>query len=216
MIHYNRKRRMQSADIARILRPFLGDVELSPAQTDAVAAYLDLLLRWNVRINLTAVRDAESILARHFGESFFSVRHLFPAAEKMPSLADVGSGAGFPGLPCAIIRPISLTLIEASQKKSVFLREVVRALSLADVTVLNARAEDVSDTFDVVTLRAVERFEAILPTAASLVAPAGRLALLIGSSQFETARTTLAAWQWDEPVPIPLSRSRILAVARKR
>jgi 16S rRNA (guanine527-N7)-methyltransferase len=212
---------MQPADIARLLAPFLGDDALTPEQSSAVSTYLDLLLRWNARINLTAVRDPESMITRHFGESFFAARKLFPASvnvnTKIQSLSDVGSGAGFPGLPCRILYPISLTLIESNQRKSTFLREVIRALSLSDATVLNTRAEDVPPAiYDVVTLRAVERFELILPTAARLVAPGGRLALLIGSSQLDLARATLADWSWHEPVPIPLSDSRILAIAEKR
>ncbi len=212
---------MPAHDIARILQPFLGGAALSPEQIAAVCAYLDLLQRWNSRINLTAVREPEQILTRHFGESFFAARHLFPAdretAVDSPSLADVGSGAGFPGLPIKILCPaISLTLIESSHKKSTFLREVIRALLLDHVNVLNIRAEDLpSASYDVVTLRAVERFEAVLPTAAGLVAPGGQLALLIGSSQLDRARSTLPGWTWNEPLPIPHSDSRILAVGRK-
>ena len=212
---------MPAHDIARILEPFLGGTALSSGQIAAVSAYLDLLQRWNARINLTAVRDPEQILTRHFGESFFAARHLFPADREItkaaPSLADVGSGAGFPGLPIKILCPaISVTLIESSHKKSTFLREVVRALLLDDASVLNTRAEDLpSATYDVATLRAVERFEIVLPTAAGLVAPGGRLALLIGSSQLDLAHSTLAGWVWSEPVPIPHSDSRILAVGRK-
>jgi len=218
---YNRIRRMRPADIARLLSPFLGDATLSPQQSTAVSTYLDLLLRWNARMNLTAVRDPASIVTRHFGESFFAARNIFPtsstASAKIQSLSDVGSGAGFPGLPCRILYPISLTLIESNQKKSTFLREVIRALALDNAVVLNARAEDVpSAIYEIVTLRAVERFDLILPTAAGLVAPGGRLALLIGSSQLDLARSTIADWSWHEPLPIPLSESRILVIAQKR
>jgi len=212
---------MLPPDIACILQPFLGETTLSREQVAAVSAYLDLLLRWNARINLTAVRDPEQMLTRHFGESFFAACHLFPAgretAADAPALADVGSGAGFPGLPIKILCPaISLTLIESSHKKSTFLREVVRALSLDNVNVLNLRAEDLlSTTYNVVTLRAVERFEAVLPTAAGLVAPGGRLGLLIGTSQIEVARAILASWVWRKPVPIPFSESRILMIGER-
>jgi len=214
-----------------------------------------MLLRWNARINLTAIRDPEDIVPRHFGESLFAARHLFPvrhahAADEVrdgrrgeggrgegrraalqgrvedqeetgalapESIVDLGSGAGFPGLPIKLWAPqISLTLVESNHKKAAFLREITRALTLTDVNIQNARAETLTPmTYDVVTLRAIERFETILPTAAALVAPEGRLALLISSSQQSQARSALPHLAWSEPAPIPQSRSRILLVARR-
>ena len=132
------------------------------------------------------------------------------------SVADVGSGAGFPGLPIKLWVPhVSLTLIESNQKKVVFLSEVTRALTLTDVNIQNARAESLSSAaYDTVTLRAVERFEAILPTAAALVAPGGRLALLIGSAQQAQARAALPNVTWSEPTRVPQSNARVLVIAR--
>ena len=220
---------MLPADITRLLHPFLGDAVLSPAQIESVSVYLNLLLRWNSRINLTSVREPESILARHFGESLFAASRLFPDASTLPaneqepatdvqiSLADLGSGAGFPGIPIKLFCPsIVLTLIESNHKKCAFLREVIRTVGLEDANVVNLRAEDIADaSYDILTFRAVERFDAVLSTAAGLVVPGGRLALLIGESQLDPARAALANWSWLDPLPIPLSDSRILAVARK-
>ena len=239
---------MDPARIAELLRPFLAmppvnsdvchseersDQEpavLSPAQLLSISTYIDILLRWNSRINLTAIRDEEEIVTRHFGESFFAARHLFPTtahvgtaalgcrAERSSAarLADLGSGAGFPGLPIKLWAPhISLTLIESNHKKSAFLKEVTRALTLTDVNIQNVRAETLTVRFDVVTLRAVERFGSILPTAATLVAPAGRLALLISSAQESQVRTTLPDLQWSSPTRVPESSSRILLVANR-
>lgn len=195
---------------------------LSPTQLQSISTYIDILLRWNARINLTAIRDPEEIVTRHFGESLFAARYLFPASSSASSVvkgfavADLGSGAGFPGLPLKLWAPhLSLTLIESNHKKASFLREVVRALRLTDVNIQNARAETLAATFDVVTLRAVERFDAILPTAAALVAPSGRLALLIGATQESQARSTLPHLAWSTAAPVPQSRSRILLVARR-
>ena len=255
---------MHPARIAELLKPFLtpcysaeyGDEEpavLFPAQLQSISIYIDILLRWNAQINLTAVRDPDQIVTRHFGESLFAARHLFPSrglspqtnreghdfnranipahhdgalapegsadsTQKAPgstSVADLGSGAGFPGLPFKLwAPPISLTLIESNQKKSTFLREVIRALALTDVNVQNARAQALAGaTFDLVTLRAVESFGTILPVAAGLVAPGGRLAVLIGSAQLEPARSALPQLSWSNPEPIPNSRNRILAIA---
>ena len=213
--------------IAELLVPFLGDDRLSDLQLDQLAAYLDLLLRWNARTNLTAVREPENIVARHFGESLFAARQLFsgnwqPATDNC-SAADLGSGAGFPGLPLKIWTPaIRLTLIESQNKKATFLREVIRALQFKDAQVFAGRGEELLSgqiatrnsqiTHDLVTLRAVERFESALQLAARLVAPGGRLALLIGDSQADTARNQARQLQWSEPLPVPLSKARILLV----
>ncbi len=184
--------------------------------------YIDILLRWNARINLTAVRKPEEIVTRHLGESLFAARHLFRASsERNPNDAgrgsydaiDIGSGAGFPGLPLKIWAPeLKLTLIESNQRKATFLREVIRALTLTNVDVFSARAEQFSGTASIVTLRAVEQFERTLPVAERLVAPAGRLALLIGEGQVEAARKLLPDLHWQDPLPIPQSSQRVLLV----
>jgi len=133
------------------------------------------------------------------------------------SVADVGSGAGFPGVPLKLWTPqVSLTLIESSHKKATFLREVVRALAMTNVNVKNTRAESLTEAFDLVTLRAVEDFASILPTAAALVAPGACLGLLIGSAQVEAARALLPNFSWSEAVPIPLSSSRVVLAGRRQ
>jgi 16S rRNA (guanine527-N7)-methyltransferase len=212
--------------IAELLDPFLGPQDQRPdtrGLIPGISTYIDILQRWNARINLTAIRDEEEIVTRHFGESLFAARHLFPRCSFVPSavsglrLADVGSGAGFPGIPIRLWAPgVSLTLIESNQKKATFLKEVTRALTLMDVNVQTSRAESLTgESFDVVTLRAVERFESILPVAARLVAPGGDLALLIGQTQLPAAQAALPALDWSDPIPVPTSKSRVLVTARK-
>lgn len=178
--------------------------------------YIDLLLRWNARINLTAVREPEQIVTRHFGESLFAARLLFPAAAGAPDqrVTDVGSGPGFPGLPIKLWAPhLHLTMIESNQKKAAFLREVIRSLVLDRCEVFDGRAQDFpAGQSDLVTLRAVERFESILPIAARLVSGSGRLALLIGSDQAEFAKQLAPEFRWTDPRPIPQSTRRILFV----
>ncbi|MGB2602112.1 MAG: 16S rRNA (guanine(527)-N(7))-methyltransferase RsmG [Candidatus Sulfotelmatobacter sp.] len=196
--------------------------------------YIDILRRWNARINLTAIRDPEEIVTRHFGESLFVARHLFPDAARQGKtennssasstcsavqgfvrLADLGSGAGFPGLPIKLWAPdIALTLIESNHKKATFLREVVRALALTEIEIMNVRAETITQTFDVVTFRAVEGFADALRVARTLLAPAGRLALLISSSQLPTAQSALPDIIWRAPIPIPQSQSRQILMGR--
>lgn len=203
--------------IAELLVPLIGSAALSDSQLVAIQAYLDLLLRWNAKLNLTAVRDPEEIVTRHFGESLFAARQLFPAADSRITAIDIGSGAGFPGLPLKLWCPsLNLTLIESNQRKATFLREVVRTLNLNSVSVQAERAERVSLNAHLVTFRAVERFERILPIAFSLVKPNGRIAILVGSDQVALAQSTLTTIEWKAPIPIPLSKSRTLLVGNLR
>ena len=217
---------MKPDRIAELLEPFMGSQGQKPNAQDLISrisTYIDILQRWNARINLTAIRDEEQIVTRHFGESLFAARNLFPLCPSVPpvvkglEVADVGSGAGFPGIPIKLWAPdVSLTLIESNQKKATFLKEVTRVLTLTNVNIQTARAESLTAaSFDVVILRAVERFESILPVAANLVAPGGRLALLIGQTQLPRAQSTLPALNWSDPIAIPASQSRVFALARK-
>jgi 16S rRNA (guanine527-N7)-methyltransferase len=208
---------MDTTLIADLLHPFLAPATLFPAQLEHISTYIDLLLRWNARINLTAIRQPEEIVTRHFGESLFAARHLFPAQTTPPApetLIDVGSGAGFPGLPIKIWAPkIELTLIESNHKKATFLREVARSLTSMDVNVFHGRAQDyLNPPADLVTLRAVERFETTLPIAAHLVAPAGRLVLLIGEAQLARTHDLTPGFKWSPPTRVPLSSSRVIVI----
>lgn len=195
-----------------MLQAFLRGGALSPQQLQQVHTYLDLLLRWNARINLTAVREPCEILARHFGESFFLATSVI-TPDPPRDLIDVGSGAGFPGLPLKIFAPAThVTLIESNHKKATFLKEAIRTLTLTDINVFAGRAQQFSGEADLVAMRAVEKFEQALPAAGALVRKSGRLALLIGSSQSDRARQLLPAFQWESPLEIPQSRERVVLV----
>jgi 16S rRNA (guanine527-N7)-methyltransferase len=238
---------MQPARIAELLAPFLVPHQLTAGDLDRISTFIDILLHWNARINLTAIRDPDEIVTRHFGESFFAARHLFPTRndvrktsggrgalqgrvprekelEALAPVADLGSGAGFPGIPLKLWVPgIHLTLIESNHKKVAFLREVMRSLALTNINVFPARAEQLLSgqgpgqpaRFDLITLRAVERFTAALPLAASLLVPSGRLALLIAASQLDSARSTRPAFDWEPPVEVPQSHSRVLLLGAR-
>src|SRR5215469_7059984 len=164
---------LTSERIAELLEPFLAPAELSHDQMRSIETYLDLLLKWNSKINLTAIRDPGEIIIRHFGESLFAARELFPKLTP-GSVIDVGSGAGYPGIPTIIWNSVAkLNLIESSQKKSVFLREVVRALDLKNVSIMTGRAEGIDLKATIVMVRAVEHFERILRTASGFLEPKG-------------------------------------------
>lgn len=192
-----------------LLAPFVPPAELDDALLASVNVHLSLLTRWNQRMNLTALRTPEAMVERHFGESLFAARHLCPR-DSQQALFDLGSGAGFPGLPIKYWAPnLQLTLIESHGKKATFLREVGRALNLTGFSVLQARAESIQQRASLVTMRAVEHFDRVLLAAARLVAPGGRLALLIGESQADRALSLLPAGT-SESIALPSSQQRIL------
>jgi 16S rRNA (guanine527-N7)-methyltransferase len=204
--------------IADLLHPYVVGFNLPPHIYHQLNGYLDLLLRWNAKTNLTAIRNPEQIVTRHFGESLFAGKLLFAAevlcADTM--LADVGSGAGFPGLPIKLAFPrLSATLIESQNKKATFLKEVVRELRLEDVDVFMGRAEQWGKTADAVTLRAVERFATVLPIAQRLLAPGGRLCLLVGASQ-QNQLAALPDCEWQVTQEMPGERETLVAISKPR
>jgi len=217
---------VDTARIAALLEPFV-ESPLPSSTLDQISKYIDLLLRWNARINLTAIRHPEEIVTRHFGESFFLARHLFPKSgtdhrplttdHRPPYVLDIGSGAGFPALPLKLWAPhIHLTMVESNHKKAAFLREVARALTLTDINVISDRAEVLAARPDfpraeLVTLRAVEHFASILPQAVTLMAPTATLALLIGAVQIPHL-ITMATINWHPPIPVPQSHARVLSI----
>jgi 16S rRNA (guanine(527)-N(7))-methyltransferase RsmG len=124
--------------------------QLSELQLSQLEQHYELMLRWNKTINLTRIEGPEAV-DRHYAESLFLATCLPRGPLKV---ADVGSGAGFPGVPIAILRAnVTVTLIESHQRKAVFLKEATRLLPNVSVTV--KRAEDVSDRFDWIVSRAV-------------------------------------------------------------
>ncbi|HEU4416929.1 MAG TPA: 16S rRNA (guanine(527)-N(7))-methyltransferase RsmG [Candidatus Angelobacter sp.] len=204
---------MDIAVIGRLLQPFAS---LDSMRLRDISTYIDLLLKWNARVNLTAVRDPEQIVTRHFGESFFAASIIQDRAAPR-SVIDLGSGAGFPGIPVAMFMPdAKVTLIEANQKKSTFLKEVIFALQLKNVQVFGGRAEGYSGNGDAVTARAVEKFDETLPVAIGLAVPGGLVAAMIGTSQVGRAKALGKTVEWDEPVSIPQSLERIVLLGIKK
>jgi 16S rRNA (guanine527-N7)-methyltransferase len=208
---------LEKSRISHLLSRFIGELRLTEVQLDQISDHLDLLLKWNSKTNLTAIRDPEEIVRRHFGESLFAGRMLYPNAESSDeTLIDFGSGAGFPGIPIKILVPtLQVTLIESQNKKATFLREVIRALGLKEIQVHVGRAEQSGLTANTVTMRAVEKFEESLPVAASMVEPGGRFALLIGAAQVGKAKSLTPLIPWSEAVRIPGSEQRVLLIGKK-
>jgi 16S rRNA (guanine527-N7)-methyltransferase len=198
------------------LKLLLVDAGLPPleeAQTGRFEAYLSLILRWNTRINLTAVRDEDAILSRHFIECIACARAL---SSGITTLLDLGSGAGLPGIPIAVCRPeIAVTLAESQGKKAAFLQEAVRVLGLT-ARVHSGRAETLTGAFDCVILRAVDKMAEAVKVAASLVAANGELALMTtGTDVAALQKAAGASFSWADSIPLPGSESRILALGTK-
>lgn len=182
-----------------VLRPLLsGIIDLSPVQIAALEAHYELLLRWNRVLNLTRIQNLEEAVERHFGESLFLAAHLPPGNLR---IADVGSGAGFPGFPVAIARPdCHVTLIESHQRKAVFLREATR--NIGNVRVLAQRLESVTDTFD----HAISRAVSYEDLSATLKRIAESVDLLTGADEPPESM----GMSWATPIPLPWGSHRFL------
>jgi 16S rRNA (guanine527-N7)-methyltransferase len=164
-----------------LLQPYLP-AGVPAGIAEKLSAYLDLLLKWNARTNLTAIRQPEEMVRRHFGESLFAGSLVPEGAETM---LDLGSGGGFPGIPIQILRPeIAVTLAESQGKKAAFLREAVRTLGLA-TEVWADRAEKLTGSFDIVAMRAVDKMQEMIPVAERLIRLGGHMMLLTTRAQVE-------------------------------
>ena len=165
------------APAAELLQPVLATLklQLSPDRLALLARHFDLLLRWNQRLSLTAIREPHEIAIKHFGECLFLATHLAGASG---ALADIGSGGGFPGFPIAVAVPaLRVTLVESNAKKAAFLKEVARGVSNAEVS--HGRFETLAREFDWVCLRGV----APEPLLAHITKKTKALAILTGAEE---------------------------------
>lgn len=200
-----------------LLQPFVSGAYAAPlALSDGVyeqlSAYLDLLLRWNARTNLTGIREPEEIVTRHFGEGLFTAAVLQEHIGAQATLLDLGSGAGIPGLPVQLALPgLVVTLAESQGKKAAFLRETIRVLGLS-TSVWAARAETLplSTRFEVVALRAVDRIGNAMQVGVSRITTGGLLADL----SMENSPTPATLMPFRPPVRIPNSKGRMLRLWR--
>ena len=179
-----------------------------------IREYIEILTIWNQAVSLTAVNDKTEIVARHFGESIF-------AASAVPihsgRLADVGSGAGFPGLPLKIVSEgLGVVLLEPNLKKCAFLNEVTGKLGLSNVEVSRSRYENYRPDgapFEFVCSRALGGYRGLLRWARSVLAPDGRVVLWLGEEDSVLVGRT-QGWSWDLPIRIPESQRRVIQVGR--
>jgi 16S rRNA (guanine527-N7)-methyltransferase len=197
-----------AAAIQRAMGEF--GLQLNQVQVAQIQQYTKILLAWNDKINLTAIRDPLEILYRHFCESMFGVAFL--PVEKC-RLADVGSGGGFPGLPLKIMRPeLEIFLVESNVKKATFLAEVIRELGLTDARVLVSRFAELGEELaplDFVCSRALGEFAKFLDWAGCPSVSAKNVLLWLGGRDLEEVRT-IPGWTWAAPKPMPHSLQRFL------
>ena len=189
---------------AELLRQRIDSIVLlTNFQISQLQSHYQLLCRWNRVLNLTSIEDEEQVVERHYRESLF-------LAANMPTgglrIADLGSGAGFPGIPLAVVRPdCAVTLVESHQRKSVFLQEATR--DMKNVKVLAKRADQINQNFDWVVSRAVKFIE--IERSASQLAP--QVAVLAGNEPPSEGRFT-----WNTPIQIPWGRQRFLWIGNTR
>jgi 16S rRNA (guanine527-N7)-methyltransferase len=201
---------LSAETIAKALHEF--QLEASNQQIAAIQRYIAMLLVWNEKINLTAIRDPLEVLYRHFCESMFAAVAVPLRAGRV---ADVGSGGGFPGLALKIARPeLQIALVESNVKKATFLAEVVRELGFSDTRVLVSRYEDLGEELaplDFVCSRALGEFDKFLSWARSERVAAEQAVLWVGGRDIEEVKKTVG-WSWKEPITIPHSLQRFLLV----
>lgn len=175
---------------------------LTEEQLGKLYSHYEVLQRWNRKMNLTTVQSGPEMVKRHYLESLFFAAHI-PGA--FQTLADIGSGAGFPGVPIAVLKPdCTVTLIESNQRKAVFLKESTRALT--NVAVIAKRAQDLDASFDWIVSRAVDPSEAV----ALVPQLASRIGLMLGEDDYHRLKSSPHI-AWTEPVRLPWGDRKLCA-----
>jgi 16S rRNA (guanine527-N7)-methyltransferase len=186
---------------------------LPPGASDKFAEYLALLLKWNARLNLTAIREPAEIVRRHFLECIQCAQAVPEAA----TLLDFGSGAGFPGIPISLVRrEIHVTLGESQAKKAAFLWEAVRCLGL-NASVFDGRIEAMppAHKFEVVTLRAVDKMAEACALASDRLADRGTLLVFATTSTEAQVRNAARGISWQAPIPLVRLKDAFLMIGRR-
>ena len=205
---------LSTDSIRRALEAY--QLSVNDEQVLQIQQYTNILLTWNEKFNLTAIRDPLEVLNRHFCECMYAASAV-PVAHGR--LADVGSGAGFPGLPLKIVCPeLQVVLIESNVRKATFLAEVIRDLGLADARVLVSRYEELGEEvapLDFVCSRALGDFAPFLEWSHSEKVAAKQVILWIGARDLPEIQK-IPSWEWREPIPVPNSLRRLLLVGTRK
>jgi 16S rRNA (guanine527-N7)-methyltransferase len=198
----------QRAQFATTIEARAADfgIELAAEQAELLADYYELLMKWNERLHLTAPCSPQDFAIRHVLESLMLLSHLFPGA----TVVDVGSGGGLPIIPCLLVRQdLRATLIESSERKTVFLREALRPMKPSDrAQVINARFEEIDlPPTDFLTCRAIDRFSQLLPTLIQRAQPTTTMLLFTGDALRKQIQSLIPSATTER---IPHSQKRFL------
>lgn len=164
-------------------------LSLSDGQCDQFVTYYELLVDWNSRVNLTAITDSQEVLIKHFTDSVISSKVV--DYSQWSSMIDVGTGAGFPGIPLKIVYPhLEVTLVDALNKRVKFLDLVIDALDLEGISALHGRAEDMArtelrDSHDLCVSRAVSQLNVLCEYCMPFIRPGGKFISYKGSKTME-------------------------------
>jgi 16S rRNA (guanine527-N7)-methyltransferase len=203
-----------------VRRAAKNNVFLADPLADRLTIYYELLVRWNRKINLTSLENIDEAIDRLLLEPLVASRYISPSAAR---LMDVGSGGGSPAIPFKLAVPrLRLTMVEAKARKSAFLREAVRHLSLEDVQVETARYEELlarpelHEAHDVVSLRAVRTEARVQTTLQAFLAPGGALMLFRGPSGPQVPTPPVPPLEWTATHPLIESLQSRLTILTKR
>jgi 16S rRNA (guanine527-N7)-methyltransferase len=177
-----------------------ANINVNQKQMEQFSTFSDFLIEYNQKVNLTAITDPKEIIIKHFCDSIIPI----DLVDDVESIADIGSGAGFPGVPMAIVRPDTpVTLIESNGKKVAFLRALIDKLGLKNVTVVQGRAEDLArgelrEHFEIVTARAFAPFAQLVEYTMPFLRIHGELLVMKGPSErYEPAASAVEALGGD-------------------
>ena len=199
---------METAEIKQLTYLMLLQ-SLPHVAYEQLQSYVQLLERWNARMNLTALRDTRVLVELHIGESLRCAQMI---PEGVASVLDFGSGAGLPGIPIQIARPeLKMTLAESQRKKAAFLREAARKLELSQASVFAGRVEDLpaGQRFDLVVLRAVDRMDVALQSAVARIGPGGFCMILTSQAEKGAVISSLPDFSWKSD-QVPGTRQRVI------
>ena len=155
-------------------------IEPTDKQLYQLSKFYELLIEWNQKINLTRITDKKEVYLKHFYDSLTISKEL--DLNKINTLCDVGTGAGFPGIVLKIFYPnLKITLIDSLLKRVKYLNEIIKELNLKEIKAIHTRAEDYKETFDIVTARAVANIEKLLTYTMHLLKKDGKLIAMKGN-----------------------------------
>ena len=195
-------------DLRPMLESGLAELGLDPAHAERLLAYLALLVRWNATYNLTAIRDPREMVVKHLLDSLAMHPYVDGVVAGGGALADLGTGAGLPGIPLAIVKPgLRVTLVESAGKKARFMRQAIRELGLADARVAESRIEalDEPGAYAAITARALATIPLILELGGHLLADDRVLLAMKGVHPADELAQLPAGWavRASEPLRVP-------------